>query len=141
MFEPYYETRFGEIFGEPLKPADGLGAATVQRLLAKRKLTIPLALADYYAVAGRHWINTNHKELFAIKKLQWDGDTLVFMDENQWVVSWGVREQDLTEDNPIVWQRSNTENAWYAMKYRLSQFLMATWNWTMTGTEEPPQTD
>jgi hypothetical protein len=105
----------------------------------KRRLTIPRALADYYAVAGRHEINMAHNRLLPIEELQWFDDRLVFMEENQGIASWGIDRAAVLQSNPAVWQAPNIESApwaWYEEPYRLSQFLMAMWRWQETGVEE-----
>jgi hypothetical protein len=139
MFKLYYRRRFREILGAPLKESEGLGDEAVARALERRRLTVPRALADYYAVAGRHPINREHNRLLPIARLQWHDDWLVFMEENQNVVVWGMARADVGSSNPMVWQCSNAEPPqWFAEDYRLSQFLMATWRWTRRGVEEKP---
>lgn len=64
-------------------------------------------------------------------------DKLVFMEENQCVVFWGIAKADLGEADPVVWQGVNGEPIeWYAEDHRLSRFLMAMWKWIMTGEDE-----
>lgn len=140
MFERYYNECFREIFGAPLEPSDGLGEEAVRSALARISIAIPAALFDYYALAGRHWINDNHNRLRPIAQLEWIDDKLVFMEENQCVAFWGIRRADLGEADPVVWQGVNGDPIeWYAEDYRLSRFLMAMWKWTMTGEEDSPE--
>jgi hypothetical protein len=140
MFKEYYRSCFQEILGKPLEPADGLGERTVQQALRKRDLIIPRALADYYDVAGRHEINAQHNRLLLIEELAWEGDKLVFMEENQCVALWGIDKAAIENSNPVVWQTSNNEPfEWYEEPYHLSQFLMAMWRWQETGVEEKPE--
>lgn len=137
MFKSYYRRRFAELIDSPLTEADGLGNEVVARALADRRLTIPRALVDYYAVAGRHWINDQHNRLYPIADLDWQDGRLVFMEENQGVAIWGIPERDVNRPNPVVWQASNAELLeWFAEDYRLSQFLMAMWHWQITGVQE-----
>ncbi len=134
MFKKYYADKFREIFGAPPKPIDGLGQAAVRAALDSAGLAIPVALFDYYSLAGRHWINENHNRLRPIKEREWFDAQLVFMEENQLVAFWGIRKENVTESDPIVWQGVNGDPIeWYAEKYRLSRFLMAMWKWTVTG--------
>jgi hypothetical protein len=136
----YYSDRFRQIFGSPPEPSDGLGDDAVRVKLAQAGLVIPAALFDYYSLAGRHWINENHNRLRPIEELEWMGDKLVFMEENQCVAFWGLCEADLEESDPVVWQGVNGEPVeWYAEDYRLSRFLMAMWKWTKTGEQEEPE--
>jgi hypothetical protein len=140
VFERYYNERFREIFGTPLEPGDGLGEEAVGSALARAGVAIPAALSDYYALAGRHWINDNHNRLRPIAQLEWIDDKLVFMEENQCVAFWGIPRADLVEADPVVWQGVNGEPIeWYAEDHRLSRFLMAMWKWTMSGEEDPPE--
>jgi hypothetical protein len=141
MFKTYYRKRFREILGEPLEPSDGLGEQKVQRALRKRSLVIPRALAEYYAIAGRHEINARHNRLLPIGELAWEGEKLVFMEENQCVALWGIDKAAIEDSNPVVWQGPNNEPIeWYEEPYCLSQFLMAMWHWQETGVEEEPET-
>jgi hypothetical protein len=140
MFKTYYTRRMSEILGCALTASDGLGDAAVQRALKKKGLILPRALAEYYALAGKHPINTRHNRLYSIGELTWFSDRLVFMEENQTVAYWGIIRDDLEKTNPIVWQGANESPiAWYAEDYKLSQFLMALWNWTMHGVQEKPE--
>ena len=51
------------------------------------------------------------------------------MDENQAVVSWGVRIEDPADD-PIVWQRNNAPpTTWYSERKRFTAFLRSMLNW------------
>jgi hypothetical protein len=139
MFKGYYRRRFKEILGKPLIPADGLGEGKVAKAVRKRRIVIPRALADYYVTAGKHEVNTAHNRLLPIEVLEWRGDRLVFMVENQQVAFWGIHQAALNESNPVVWQATNVEREhleWYEEPYLLNQFLMATWRWQKTGLEE-----
>src|SRR5262249_15038313 len=127
------------ILGEPLMNSDGLGDGKVAKALRRRSLVIPRALSDYYAVAGRHEINTAHNRLLPIEKLEWEGDWLLFMEENQSVGFWSIARAAVKEASPIVWQASTNAPQlleWYAERYRLNQFLMAMWRWQETGVQE-----
>ena len=142
MYKTYYRDRFREIFGEPLKPADGLGKTSMRAALARSNLVIPAALFDYYIVAGRHPVNQDHDCMRPIGRLEWMGDKLVFLEENQSVAYWAIDRPDLEESDPIVWQGVNGEPIeWFAEGFRLSHFLMARWKWTITGVMEEPEAE
>ena len=142
MFKRYYSDSFRDLFGSEPGPSDGLGDDAVRATLARVGLIIPAALFDYYSLAGRHWINENHNRLRPLEELEWMGDKLVFMEENQWVAFWGIERADLGEADPVVWQGVNGEPIeWYTEDYRVSRFLMAMWKWTMTGEQVSPEPD
>lgn len=140
MFKEYYSRRFREIFGSSLQATDGLGFEAVQAKLAERQLTIPTALVDYYTLAGQHLINKEHNQLLPIEELNWIDNKLVFMQENQCVVYWGIDQADVNQQNPVIWQGINGDLIeWYEENYKLSQFIMAMWNWVVTGEQEEPE--
>jgi hypothetical protein len=148
MFKEYYSNKFYEIFGTFLSPSDGLGEEVVGAELSKIGFLVPRALTDYYCVAGNHQINREYNILRSLDELEWFGDKLIFMEENQAIAYWGVRREDCNLDNPIVWQGQNidsiegeledTSMEWYSENYRISQFLMAMWKWMITGEQEEP---
>ena len=134
MFQEFYQSQFIEMFGSGPEPADGLGEETVGAKLAQRNLHVPTALFDYYAVAGFHWINTKHNHLRPIDELDWYEDWLVFMDDNQGLVSWGIHRQDLSSPDPVVWQGIVGEEIdWFQEHSTLSRFLMDMWRETVSG--------
>lgn len=137
MFEKYYSRRFQEIFGFALQPSAGLGHDAVQIKLTELGLTLPQALIDYYTLAGQHFINQEHNQLLPIEQMYWIDDKFVFMEEDQRVVYWGIKQADVDSPNPLVWQGINSDVIdWYEEPYKLSQFLMAMWKWTVTGEQE-----
>jgi hypothetical protein len=74
--------------------------------VAEDGMRIPASLAYYHQRAGRcAALNALHHRPYAPSELMTDGGFLVFMDENQSVVSWGFRATDCHEDDPIVQER------------------------------------
>lgn len=140
MFKEYYSQRFQKILGSSPQLSDDLGDDVVQAKLVERELTLPKALFDYYALAGKHSINTEYNQLLPIEQIRWMNRKLVFMQENQCVVYWALDQADINSPNPIVWQGINSDIvAWHKEPYKLYQFLMAMWNWTVTGEQEEPE--
>jgi hypothetical protein len=142
VFKGYYRKRFVELLDDRLADADGLGDEAVAKALRKRRLVVPRALSDYYSVAGRHRINREYNRLYPIGELEWRGDRLVFMEENQWVAFWGIPRSEVARSNPVVWQAPDAEPLeWFAEGYRVSQFLMAMWRWQLTGVQEATEAE
>jgi hypothetical protein len=90
MFEQFYRQRFKEIFGATLQASDGFGENLVEEKLSVRELHLPEALFAYYVVAGQHCVNEEHNRLLPIEEFEWIDDRLIFMEENQCVVFWGI---------------------------------------------------
>jgi len=140
VFKGYYRRRFAELLGTPLTEADGLGDDAVANALRRRRLSVPRALFDYYAVAGRHRINREYNRLYSIRELGWRDEWLVFMEENQSVAYRGVDRAEAGKFNPVVSQAPNAELLeWFPEIYRLSQFVMAMWHWQLHGNQEPAE--
>jgi hypothetical protein len=132
-FEKWYVDQFRETLNTPLSPQDGMSDAEIESLL--RGQAIPSAMRDYYRVAGRHWINNSYNELLRPDALEDVDGYLVFMNENQCVVRWGIRNADQTADDPTVFQGQEINDVcnWYSEDLCFSQFMIATWNWVLTG--------
>ncbi len=139
-FTQFYRECFLELFGASPKPNESLEQKRLKQTLRSLRLTIPKSLFDYYEFAGRHWINEEHNRLRPVEELSWNDDRLIFADENQNVVCWGIDRSEVTLDDPVIWQGINDDTIdWYSEEQTLSRFLMAMWKWTITG--ELPATD
>ena len=102
-------------FGYPLTKPTGLPSTTIAAAGKRLGVTIPAALRAFYLVAGRERrFNVCHNRLLAPQSWTTDRHRLIFMEENQQVVFWGVslRNRDVQDppvsqgvnDEPIVWR-------------------------------------
>ena len=67
-------------------------------------MKLPRAFREYYEFAGKVSINTEHNILYDPKRLTtWKGK-LLFMEENQRVVFWGLDVQKPNQADPQVFQ-------------------------------------
>ena len=117
--------------GRHLLASDALSAQSAED--AERRLGhgMPMALKTYYSVAGaaRH-LNLAHHRLLPPPDIVIENEFLVFMHENQSVVSWGFRVQDLSQDDPVVWQRNNTPpREWFSEDLTFTKFLESMFAW------------
>ena len=117
--------------GRGFTDEDGLPAAAVDEAQRRLGVRIPASLAYYYERAGRcAALNALHHQLYAPSELVVESGYLLFMDENQSVVSWGFRTADCHEDDPIVWQRNNTPpHAWFSEEKPFTRFLASMFDW------------
>jgi hypothetical protein len=108
MFKAKYSTAFKTLIGRSLKKGDGFEAVELRKRERRLKVILPRALGEYYEFAGKLPINTEHNRLYDPKKLKiWKGK-LLFMEENQRVVFWGL-DMHLSQDDPQVFQAGNSE--------------------------------
>lgn len=134
-FRDWYTEQFSETLSEPLREADGIADADIDALLDGR--TIPLALRDYYLVAGRHWMNTNYEQLLQPNELRTVDSNTIFMDENQCVSHWAFKNED-SMDDPLVYQGQFEDGriVWYPLDQPLSRFIIESWLETCTGSDD-----
>lgn len=119
----YYQNLY-ESFGYPPSRQSVLRPAVLDAVAKRLGTKIPAALRDYYCVAGRERrFNICHDRLLAPKEWRIDQRRLVFMEENQSAVWWGISTRSRSSD-PTVWQGVNQEPIqWNREHPRCSEFL------------------
>lgn len=95
----------------------------------KLGVTLPKEFKRYYQTLGKNQaINQSHNCLANPSEdieLSADG-YLIFYRENQWVVLWGIKKADLSQDNPVVWGNfgSSEEPDWHIENTQLDKFFL-----------------
>jgi hypothetical protein len=129
MFTERYRAAF-ESLGLPLRRKDGIDAATLERINLGG-LVLPDALREYYLVAGNEaTLNHSFNRLLAPEDVFVDAGRIVFMEENQGVVYWGIRPDDSA--NPTVEQGVVAQSApleWHSEGTDCAGFLEANLCW------------
>ena len=70
-------------------------------------------------------MNKKQNRLRPIEELDWYKDWLVFMDDDQGLVSRGIHRQDLSSSDPVIWQGILGEEIdWFQEDLTLTEFLM-----------------
>ncbi|NEB04913.1 SMI1/KNR4 family protein [Streptomyces sp. SID13726] len=111
-------------------PDDGCTDAQVTATEDHLGISLPDALRDYYATAGRHpelmGLNGHEHTLrvTAPEHLDIEDGHLVFCGENRWPARWSVRPDDVGWPDPRVHGRSEPGGKWYSESRRLSAFLI-----------------
>jgi hypothetical protein len=92
--------------------------------------SLPSALRDYLLLAGGARENREHNRLLPPEELAVEDGYLVFMEENQSVVDWGIPLTLARRADPEVWQRVNgDEPEWYSEELRFSEFILKNLAW------------
>jgi hypothetical protein len=119
--------------------SDGLTEAAVTGCERRLGVRLPAAVRAYYLTAGRlDRINRAHNLLFGLDELRIEDSHLLFMEENQAVVHWGIPARRLSQDDPVVYQRANADGAgWYSEKMRFSRFLTRMFDWQAGFADAP----
>ena len=123
-----------------LAPKDCKGFSEEQLLEAEKQLAVkfPQVFREYYLQLGAtESVNQSFNSLATPEQLYFDGDFLCFYEENQGVVMWAIRKEDLANPNPSIWGNygSETDSDWVLENPKLSDFwlYMAIYNGTLGG--------
>ena len=99
-FQQLYREAYAQL-GFELDSNAGVSDATLEKAEKKLEAKLPDALRDYYVVAGKETLlNRAFNRLLPINDLELHHGKLPFIEENQWVVIWGVDLKG-TSDPPV----------------------------------------
>jgi hypothetical protein len=123
-----FETYFRELyatFGYPLTEKHALSRKVLTAAERRLGVRVPIALRDFYLVAGgERRFNHSFNRILSPRDWEVDKQRLIFMDENQVVVRWGVSLRNASSADPPISQGVNGETiAWYPEHRKLSVFL------------------
>jgi hypothetical protein len=137
VFKRKYSDAFKTLVDRDLKKGDGFEVTELAKSEKRLNLKLPLAFREYYEFVGKLPINTKHNILYSPSKLKiWKGK-LLFMDENQRVVFWGLDMQELDQTDPQVFQAPHSEPIkWYSEEKPFSEFILSMWRW-LRGLDTP----
>lgn len=135
-----YLQKIRRLYNLPKEESLGFSEGEISAVEDRLNVHLPEELKNYYLTLGKNEkINYSYNRLLKPKKeISFSKDRyLMIFEENQSVVSWGIKEEDLSLDNPPVWGNSGTEEdpAWYLETNSLADFflLMAVYNGTFGG--------
>jgi hypothetical protein len=126
-----YRALLTDIIGRAAS-SHGYSSGSVERAEARLGIRLPAPLRDYYLKVGRHKINRVHNRLWPPEALEISQGRLVFMEENQGVVFWGVRSRSEAAD-PLVYQTTELDDGEWVAESKCSQFLPAMLCWQAVG--------
>src|SRR5436190_22148902 len=107
MYSEMYESLFATI-GVRLGKDDRCPGADIKKAEKRLGIKIPDCLMDYYLLCGgEKRINQFHDRLLPPDKWFIDSDKMIFMEENQWVVFWGVPASPESSSDAAVFQGAN----------------------------------
>lgn len=119
------------LLARALEEGDGVSPERLSAANARLGFDLPPAVVDFYRLAGSAPELQVHNRLREPEALTVEDGYLVFMEENQRVVDWGLR-LPLDGADPEVWQRVNgDEPAWYSEAMPFSIFLVKNLAWTL----------
>ncbi|MBE8726212.1 SMI1/KNR4 family protein [Flavobacterium hungaricum] len=117
----------------------GFSEKEISELEKRLEITLPAKLREYYLVLGKEEnINYSYNTLFKPEEITFSEDGfLLIYEENQGVVIWGIKKEDLILDNPPVYANYDTieKSDWIIETQTIEGFLlmMAIYNGTFGG--------
>ncbi|MBL4844796.1 MAG: hypothetical protein JKY65_04650 [Planctomycetes bacterium] len=126
--------------GRDLRESEGVSKEEVDQAAAGLGCALESSLRAYYRCAGRaDTLNSFHNEILVPQDWYLSEGHLVFMEENQGVVSWGLKVD--ADEEATVWQRNNTSGAWHSEEKPLLVFLEDLFAWYAEGADFPPSVE
>ena len=102
-FGSFYQRHLIALYGEKFNAGMALDESAVAAGESRLGFGLPHALREYYRIAGNFTrLNNAFEYLWKVDELQMVSGALVFMQENQGAFVWGIREKNMTENNPEV---------------------------------------
>jgi hypothetical protein len=138
VFTDSYRDTFASV-GVQLRSQDGCASGDIEDAERRFGIKIPVSLNEYYLLSGREKrINQFHNRLLPPEKWFVDSSHLVFMEENQWVVYWGISAAQEPKTDAGVFQGVNLRDKgieWHAEHDSCFTFLnvMAIWHASLGG--------
>lgn len=113
-----------KLLGRSLTNNDGFDVEIIKNAETKLGKAIPVILKELYITVGKLDIfMSSFQRFLKPEDLFYEDGKLVFLEENQKVCCWGV-DKESKEDDPLVYQVQNTDNAiWCSEEILLSDFL------------------
>jgi hypothetical protein len=125
-----YASALERVFGRLLTGKDGASDARLRKSEKRLGTRLPASLRDYFLAAGLASENCDHNRLFLPEELRVEGGHLLFMEENQAVVHWGIPLTAARKADPTVWQRVNGDAPqWFSEELPFSEFILKNLAW------------
>lgn len=126
-----YRALVAQLYARPLSKRDGIPEMRLLRAEKRLGFRLPGALREFYRTAGkRDDLNCAFDQLLLPEELEVREGQLLFYEENQKVVVWGMEVGAAAGDDPLVYEAEPAEPiVWESTQGRLSDFLrmMAYW--------------
>jgi hypothetical protein len=93
------------ILGRRISEEDGLPDSELQKAEITLSIQLPFMLREFYRNLGRNELFLNgFQHVYHPHELEIKDKILIFMAENQGVVLWGIKLDDLNNADPLVYQ-------------------------------------
>ncbi|MBT1001231.1 hypothetical protein KIH31_01335 [Paenarthrobacter sp. DKR-5] len=121
----------------PWREEDGLAAGDLDRMLAEHDFTIPLVMREFYlAVGGCADLMEAYNYFWDPDELEVEDGYLMFLEDGDESVTWGLDAAQLELPDPIVFSRDNEDGEWESEEGTFSEFVLDMFQWVFYGEDE-----
>jgi hypothetical protein len=130
-FELLYADFVKNYLHRELKISDGISNEKIVKAEIKLGRKLPKALRDYYQTVGSCCeLNNYHNRIIDLEKVFLENGFLIFAEENEYVVYWGIKTGLPEELNPTVWQIQNKGTSEYHTEEKsFTEFMTEMFEW------------
>lgn len=130
-FEYLYANFVKKYLNREINDSDNISENQVLITEQNLNFKLPKSLRDYYKIVGNCYeLNNYHNRVLEIDKIFIEDNFLIFAEENQNVVYWGIKIESLAEINPIIWQIRNEEKPeFYSEEKTFTEFMTEMFEW------------
>ncbi|GAA1346703.1 hypothetical protein [Falsarthrobacter nasiphocae] len=131
LFAEKFKSLVPTYLDERWTPAEGIEPDRLDALLAEARVSIPLALREFYLTLG------SCEELMEAYHFFWDPDELevdedgflMFLEDENEEYTWGMRASDVALPDPIVYRRHNARGQWISEDGTFTEFVFDHFEW------------
>lgn len=129
-----------QMLGRALRPTDATDPHAITKAEQALDIAAPRALREFYLLAGNaHDLTTAYDQFLPPADWSVQGGKLVFLEENQDVVRYGVDCSTAAGDDPPVWITTTGDaTEWFRVCERCSEFIATMLVWQCTFGEALP---
>lgn len=138
MFLEKYRALVPKYLADEWQEEDGIPEAELDAALAGLKLTLPLAMREFYlALGGCEDIMEAYHYFWDPEELEVDDEGfLMFLEDEEESYTWGIRVGDLSVPDPIVWRKNNARGEWKSEDGTFSEFTFDMLAWAFEEEDE-----
>jgi hypothetical protein len=99
-----YFQKIRHLYNIPENENHGFPESDIVALEKQLNIVLPAKLREYYFTLGKHEaINNSYNRLLQPAQIELSDEYLIFYEENQGVVNWGIKKEDLLQPDPPVY--------------------------------------
>lgn len=142
----FWAKQVQRFFGRRLATTDGFARPDVVAAEARLGFRLPEALRCFYLAVGRvDEFTADCRVMVFLPELEIEDGFLIVSNDQQFVASFAIPETRLTDADPVIWERINTDaedDEWNPTDETFTQFMVANFEFSdEAGLFDPEDAD